>query len=97
MVAAPGGEVAGYGLFWADHVTGVGLVEPMRTEQAWQRRGIAAHLLAAGLDRLAMAGCARLKVSSDIGLYRQAGFRPDQAATAAIYARSRPAGPGGGA
>jgi GNAT superfamily N-acetyltransferase len=87
MVAAPGGEVAGYGLFWADEVTRVGLVEPMRTEQAWQRRGIAAHLLAAGLDRLATAGCARLKVSSDIGLYRQAGFRPERAAAAAIYAR----------
>jgi len=28
---APGGEIAGYGLFWADPVTGVGLVEPMMT------------------------------------------------------------------
>lgn len=95
VVTAPGGEVAGYCLFWADAVTGVGLVEPMRTEQAWQRRGIAAHVLAAGLDRLAAAGCARLKVSNDIGLYLQAGFRPDRAAAAAIYARSRPGGPRG--
>ncbi len=31
-VYAPRGEVAGYGLFWADPETGVGLVEPMRTE-----------------------------------------------------------------
>ena len=53
MVEAPGGQIAGYGLFWADPVTGVGLVEPMRTEQAHQGRGIASHILAAGLDRLA--------------------------------------------
>ncbi|MGH3152119.1 MAG: GNAT family N-acetyltransferase [Streptosporangiaceae bacterium] len=76
MVAAPDGQVAGYGLFWADPVTGVGLVEPMRTEQAHQRRGIAGHILAAGLDRLAAHGCRRLKVSNDIGLYLRAGFRP---------------------
>jgi predicted N-acetyltransferase YhbS len=88
MVEAPNGEVAGYGLFWADLVTGVGLVEPMRTEQAWQGRGIAAHLLATGLGRLASAGCDRLKVSNDIGLYLRAGFRPARGATAAVYVRS---------
>jgi predicted N-acetyltransferase YhbS len=76
MVAAPDGQAAGYGLFWADPVTGVGLVEPMRTEQAHQRRGIAGHILAAGLDRLAAHGCRRLKVGNDIGLYLRAGFRP---------------------
>lgn len=81
MVAAPDGQVAGYGLFWADPVTDVGLVEPMRTEQAHQRRGIAAHILAAGLDRLAARGCRRLKVSNDIGLYLRAGFRPVSSAS----------------
>jgi predicted N-acetyltransferase YhbS len=85
MVEAPDGRTAGYGLFWADPVTAVGLVEPIRTEQAHQRRGIASHLLAAGLDRLAANGCRRLKVSSDLGLYQRAGFRP--ASTAAVYAR----------
>jgi GNAT superfamily N-acetyltransferase len=87
MVQAPDGQVAGYGLFWPDPVTGVGLVEPMRTEDAFQRRGIASHLLATGLARLAQQGCQRLKVSNDIPLYLRAGFRPDPAAAATVYAR----------
>ena len=87
MVEAPDGQVAGYGLFWADPVTGVGLVEPMRTEQAHQRRGIASHILATGLDRLAARACRRLKVSNDIPLYLRAGFRPLRTATAAVYTR----------
>jgi predicted N-acetyltransferase YhbS len=87
MVEAPDGQAAGYGLFWPDPVTGVGLVEPMRTEQAHERRGIASHILATGLDRLAAHGCQRLKVSNDIDLYLRAGFRPLRAATALIYAR----------
>jgi GNAT superfamily N-acetyltransferase len=53
------GEVAAYGLFWADPVTGVGLVEPMRTEDRYQRRGLGRCLLAAGLDRLAGEGYSR--------------------------------------
>jgi GNAT superfamily N-acetyltransferase len=76
-VLAPDGSVAGYGLFWADLTTGVGLVEPMRTEEAHAGRGLASHVLAEGLRRLAAAGCERLKVSNDIGLYLRAGFEPD--------------------
>jgi GNAT superfamily N-acetyltransferase len=87
-VAAPDGQTAGYGLFWADPVTGVGLVEPMRTEQEYRRLGIASHLLATGLDRLAAQGCRRLKVSNDLGIYLRAGFQPLLTATAAVYARS---------
>jgi GNAT superfamily N-acetyltransferase len=87
-VIAPDGEVAGYGLFWPDSTTGVGLVEPMRTESAHEGRGIASHLLAVGLDRLAASGCRRLKVSNDIGIYLRAGFQPLAAATAAIYRRN---------
>jgi GNAT superfamily N-acetyltransferase len=91
MVEAPDGKVAGYGLFWADPVTRVGLVEPMRTEQAFQGRGIAGHVLAAGLDLLERCGCDRLKVSSDLGLYLRAGFRPLTAASASIYRKARDA------
>ena len=90
MVAARDGEPAGYGLFWADPVTGVGLVEPMRTEEAHRGRGIASHILASGLSRLAAHGCRRLKVSNDLGIYLRAGFEPDRAATAAVW--TRPAG-----
>jgi predicted N-acetyltransferase YhbS len=80
MVESPDGQVAGYGLFWADPVTKVGLVEPMRTEDEHQGRGIASHVLASGLDLLARNGCERLKVSNDIGLYLRAGFVPSLAA-----------------
>ena len=86
-VEAPDGQVAGYGLFWADQVTGVGLVEPMRTEDAHQCRGIASHILASGLERLAAQGCERLKVGNDIGLYLRAGFEPVRTATLLTYVR----------
>ena len=87
MVEAPDGQTAGYGLFWADPVTRVGLVEPMRTEEPHGGRGIASHILATGLGRLAASGCDRVKVGSDINLYLRAGFRPLHSATAATYAR----------
>jgi GNAT superfamily N-acetyltransferase len=82
-VCAPHGDVAGYALFWADPITRVGLVEPMRTEERYQGRGIARHLLAEGLERLAASGCSVLKVTYIEGneparrLYLGAGFRPD--------------------
>jgi GNAT superfamily N-acetyltransferase len=73
------GETAGYALFWFDPVTKVGLVEPMRVEDPYQRRGLARAMLTAGLDRLAKRGARRLKVgySTDVarGLYVGAGFR----------------------
>lgn len=72
------GEVAGYALFWFDPVTKVGLVEPMRVEDAYQRRGLARALLTTGLDRLAERGARRLKVgyATDVArrLYVGAGF-----------------------
>jgi ribosomal protein S18 acetylase RimI-like enzyme len=78
-VEAADGQVAGYALFWFDPVTEVGLVEPMRVEDAYQRRGLARAMLTAGLDRLAKRGAHRLKVgyATDVarGLYVGAGFR----------------------
>ena len=74
------GAVAAYGLFWFDPVTAVGFVEPMRTEDAHQGRGIARCVLAAGLDRLAALGAHRMKVNFELSnpaatqLYRSAGF-----------------------
>ena len=78
-VEAADGAVAGYALFWFDPVTKVGLVEPMRVEAAYQRRGLARAMLTAGLDRLAKRGARRLKVgyATDVAraLYVGAGFR----------------------
>jgi predicted N-acetyltransferase YhbS len=78
-VVASDRGVAGYALFWFDPVTEVGLVEPMRVEDAYQRRGLARALLTTGLDRLAKRGARRLKVgyATDAArsLYVGAGFR----------------------
>ena len=76
------GEVAAYGLFWHDPTTGVGLVEPMRTEESHQGKGLARHVLTTGLNRLVAAGSNRLKVSYDpdnppaVALYLGVGFEP---------------------
>lgn len=86
-------DVAGYAMFWLDHVTSTGLVEPMRTEDAHQRRGIARHLLTAGIERLAAAGAGRIKIAWDPGnpganrLYPSVGF----AAARECLVLSRPA------
>jgi predicted N-acetyltransferase YhbS len=92
MVEAPDGLAAGYGLFWADPVTGVGLVEPIRTEDEHQRHGVASHIVAAGLDRLVAHGCRRLKVGNDLSIYLRAGFRQLTEATADVYTRSGASG-----
>lgn len=76
------GEVVAYGLFWYDPATGVGLVEPMRTEQPHQGRGLARHILTAGIHNLVAAGSERTKVSYEadnapaVALYLGVGFEP---------------------
>lgn len=78
------GDVAAYGLFWYDPTTKVGVVEPMRTAEDHQQRGLARHVLTSGLDRLAEAGATRLKVcfspdnAAASHLYLSAGFEPDR-------------------
>ena len=72
------GTVAGYALFWFDPTTFVGLLEPMRVGDEYQRRGLARMLLTNGLDRLARKGARRLKVGFKTdparNLYLGAGF-----------------------
>jgi GNAT superfamily N-acetyltransferase len=84
LVLGPDDDVAAYGLFWSDPVTGTGLVEPMRTEDEHQRRGLARHILTTGLDRLAAAGATRIKICFEPAnaaakhLYLDVGFVPDR-------------------
>jgi GNAT superfamily N-acetyltransferase len=72
------GTPVGYALFWFDPTTSVGLLEPMRVEDEYQRRGLARMLLTHGLDRLARKGARRLKVGFETeaarNLYLGAGF-----------------------
>ncbi len=78
------GDVAAYGLFWYDPVTATGLVEPMRTEDDHQRRGLARHVLTTGVGLLADAGAERIKIVYEPGnpassqLYLSVGFEPDR-------------------
>jgi len=67
--------VAAYGLFWFDPTTSTGMVEPMRTIDAHQRRGLARHILTTGLDRLADVGATRIKIC----------FSPENAAASQLY------------
>lgn len=90
-VEASNGDIAGYALLWFDPVTSVGLVEPMRTEDNYRRRGLARALLASGLDRLARRGARRLKVGyateATRALYLSSGFK--QAGTSRSYTLHR--------
>jgi ribosomal protein S18 acetylase RimI-like enzyme len=78
-VLAADGSFAGYALFWADPGTSVGVVEPMRVEEAHMRRGLGRAMLTEGLDRLVARGMARLKVGFETdaaqALYASAGFQ----------------------
>jgi GNAT superfamily N-acetyltransferase len=82
LVRAIDSTVAGYALVWADPVTGVGLVEPVRVEQAHGGLGLARALVAAGVRLLAEAGCTRAKIAHRADnpaagrAYRSVGFTP---------------------
>jgi GNAT superfamily N-acetyltransferase len=85
---------AAYALFWPDPVTGVGLVEPMRVEDAHAGQGLAAQLLDAGLRGLTARGCTRFKVSFEPAntaaarLYTGAGFVPSRIDRTWLYTRA---------
>jgi ribosomal protein S18 acetylase RimI-like enzyme len=96
FVEGPDTTVVSYGLFWLDPVTGVGLLEPMGTDEGHRRLGLARLVLATGLNRLADLGASRLKVNYEVDnvasrhLYLDAGFRPES--TARVYSRRRATG-----
>ena len=79
------GRVAGYSLYWFDPSTKVGLVEPVRVADEFQRRGLARAMLTQGIDRLVRRGAQRLKVSYETdaaaGLYLSLGFRQTSTTT----------------
>ncbi len=82
VVTHESGDVAGYGLFWFDPTLAIGMVEPMRTVDAHQRRGLARHIIAEGINRLFELGAERVKIcwepdnDAAVNLYRGIGFEP---------------------
>lgn len=79
-IRADGGEVAAYCLCWLDGQNRVGLFEPVRTEDAFQRRGLGTALMREGIRRLVAGGAVAIKVSraaeseAAARLYRGVGF-----------------------
>ncbi len=77
-------NLAAYGLFWYDPVTATGVVEPMRTIDDHQQRGLGRHVLTAGVDLLARVGADRISIGYEPDnpasgdLYRSVGFEPDK-------------------
>ncbi len=62
--------------------TNTGLIEPMRTEDDHQGRGLARHVLTSGINRLFDYGAGRVKIAWDPNntpahrLYTSVGFGP---------------------
>lgn len=85
VVMTAEGRVAGYSLYWFDPTTKVGLVEPVRVENKFQRRGLASAMLTAGIELLAARGAERVKISygseAAAGTYQGVGFQPTSTAT----------------
>lgn len=84
-VEAADGRIAGYSLYWFDPITKLGLVEPVRVEDEFQRLGLARAMLSAGIERLAARGAERIKISyqteAAAALYQGIGFRQTSTAT----------------
>ena len=68
-------NIAAYGLFWYDPKIATGVVEPIRTQDDHQRRGLARHVLTTGIDLLAKAGAERIKI----------GYEPTNPASGHLY------------
>lgn len=82
VVLADDDTPAAHGMFWFDPVTDTGVVEPMRTHDDHQQRGLARHVLTAGVELLARAGARRISIGYEPDnpasghLYRSVGFEP---------------------
>lgn len=82
IVVSPSGEVAAFARLWVDVFNSVAEFEPVGTVPAYQKRGLAAALLAEGHNRLRAMGCQTATVDSwseSVGanrLYEAAGLLP---------------------
>lgn len=82
VVLTDDNEQAGMGLFWYDPTTTSGVVEPMGTLDEHRQKGLARHILTAGIDKLANLGATRIAINYEPDnpasgrLYRSVGFEP---------------------
>ena len=75
LVVDPMGNHAAHALFWFDPTTSIGAVEPVRTLDEHQQRGLSRHLLTSGLERVAALGAERVSI----------GWEPDNPASGHLY------------
>lgn len=68
-------EPASQAIFWFDPATMTGSIEPVRTDDGHQQRGLSRHLLTAGIDRLSALGAERVAI----------GYEPDNEASGPFY------------
>lgn len=84
-IESPDGQPAGYSLFWFDPVTRVGLIEPVRVHDDYQRKGLARAMVTHGIHRLVAKGAERIKVSWETegagALYSSVGFQQQSTTT----------------
>lgn len=73
------GRGVAYSLYWLDPVTGIGLVEPVRVEDEYHRRGLGRAMLTTGIERLTARGAQHLKIGFEsapaAALYEGLGFQ----------------------
>ena len=80
VVVAPDSDIAAECICWVDQENGIGVFEPIRTLEAYQRRGLARAMMAKRLHRMADLGVTLAKVShyasnhAAAALYRWLGF-----------------------
>jgi GNAT superfamily N-acetyltransferase len=73
------GEVVAYCICWADFKNRFAMLEPMRTEQAWQGRGLGTALIAEQVRRLRGLGIDDLRVN----------YATNNRAAQRLYAKSK--------
>ena len=77
-------------MFWHDPTTGMGVVEPMRTDDDHQQKGLARHILTSGVAMLRAAGAGPVSIgyepdaSVQVARRRVVGFEPN--ASTALFA-----------
>jgi GNAT superfamily N-acetyltransferase len=75
VVEAPAGPLVCYAGMWIDPVNGVCYVEPVCTDPAFRRRGLARAAVLEAVRRCGEAGARTAYVGSVLPLYLSAGFR----------------------
>lgn len=75
MVAvAPNGDYASFSGMWLDPVNRVAYVEPVATDPAYRRKGLAAAAVLESMHRVAAKGAEVIWVGSDQDFYKSLGF-----------------------